>query len=297
MLVFATVIDCGSFTAAGRHLDLSKSVISKHITKLEKQLGVTLLHRTTRRLHMTEAGEQLYFYCQRIMRDLKEAQQAIGPLQNEPRGLLRIGAPKSIGMSMLPDVMTKFHSKFPKVTIEVQVSGRHMDLVDEGYDLSLRFFHNSELQDSSLKARKLMQGQFVVCASPDYLNKHPLIHSPSDLVGHNCLIYTQRAHPHQWLFMGKAGQTQAIKVDGNLKSNDPNLLLRSTLAGHGLIFGPDFIFKKHFKSKALVPILTDYNLPPSTLYVIYPGGQFVPLKLRAFIDFLVQEWSDPPIDR
>ncbi len=291
MMIYAKLVECESFTAAGEALGLSKSVVSKQITHLEQHLGVKLLNRTTRRLHMTEAGNMFYLYCQRIAREANEAQLAIGPLQNTPQGLLRIGAPQSIGMSLLPDTISKFHRKYPKVSIEIQISGRHIDLIEEGYDLALRFFHEKKRQDTSLKARKITECQFIICASPTYLQTSPPLEQPTDLIAHNALIYTQRHNSDQWLFQDKSGHTTAIKVNGNLRSNDANLLLSSALAGHGTMFGPDFMFKKYLKSQELQQILEEYYLPPSTLYAVYPNSQFVPLKIRAFIDFLVQEWK------
>lgn len=291
MMIYARLVECESFTATGHTLGLSKSLISKHITHLEQHLGVKLLNRSTRRLHMTEAGELFYSYCQRITREADEAQLAIGPLQNTPQGLLRVGAPQSIGMSLLPDTISKFHQQYPAVRLDVQISGRHIDLIEEGYDLALRFFHEQNRHDSSLKARKINNCQFVTCASPAYLKTAPTLEQPSDLTTHNCLIYTQRHHSDQWLFQNSSGNPISVHVNGNLRSNDANLLLSSTLAGHGIIFGPDFMFKQHLKSQALQLVLADYYLPPSSLYAVYPNGQFMPLKIRTFIDFLVKEWK------
>lgn len=286
MLIFSTVIDVGSFTAAGEALGLSKSVVSKQITQLEQQLGVSLLNRTTRRLHLTEAGATLYAYCQRIREDVKEAQQVVGQLQTEPQGLLRISAPQSISMSLLLDSIAQFHSRYPLIRIELQVSGQHLDLIEAGYDLALRIFHENAMQDASLKARKMTSCQFVVCAAPAYLARHAPIAQPADLQAHNCLIYTQRQQSAEWLFQSPAGQNQSVRVTGNLQSNDASLLLRSALAGHGLLFGPDLMCKPQLQSGALIPVLTDYQLPPSALFAVYPSSSFVPRKLRVFIDFL-----------
>ena len=165
---FSAVVEKGSFTAAAEALDISKPVVSKQVSQLEQHLGVQLLHRTTRRLHLTEAGEVFARYSQRIVAEAREAEQSVLPLQSEPQGTLRITAPASLALSLLPEVLLRFQQRFPKVELDVRISGHFVDLVKEGIDVALRV---GELKDSSMIARRLMPCRFLVCASPDYWKK------------------------------------------------------------------------------------------------------------------------------
>jgi DNA-binding transcriptional LysR family regulator len=288
MATFAAVIDEGSFTAAALVLGLSKPVVSKQVTELENRFGVKLLNRTTRRLHMTEAGKVFYGHCKRIVAEAKEAELAIGPLQSEPRGTLRISAPQSLGFALLPQAIPKFHQRYPALTLEVQISGRHVDLVEEGYDVSLRV---AELKDSTLMARKITSCQFMVCATPDYWKKHGHPLHPADLEDYNCLLYTQSPNFDHWQFTDKNGRNLSVAVNGNLRSNDGALLLNAVLAGRGILFGPEFMFNEHIKRGDLEPTLTDFYKPSTALYAVYPHSKFVSSKLRVFIDFLIEEWG------
>jgi DNA-binding transcriptional LysR family regulator len=288
MATFAAVIDEGSFTAAAQALGLSKPVVSKQITELENRFGVKLLNRTTRRLHMTEAGVVFYGHCKRIVAEAKEAETAIGPLQSEPRGTLRISAPQSLGFALLPQAIPKFHQRYPALNLEVQITGRHVDLVEEGYDVSLRV---AELKDSTLKARKITRCQFMVCATPDYWNEHGHPQHPTDLEVHNCLLYTQSPNFDHWQFTDKNGKSLSVAVNGNLRSNDGALLLNAVLAGQGILFGPDFMFNEYIKRGNLEPTLSNFYKPSTALYAVYPYSKFVSSKLRVFIDFLMEEWG------
>ena len=289
MATFAAVVDEGSFTAAAQALGLSKPVVSKQITELENRFGVKLLNRTTRRLHMTEAGVVFYGHCKRIVAEAKEAETAIGPLQSEPRGTLRISAPQSLGFALLPQAIPKFHQRYPALNLEVQITGRHVDLVEEGYDVSLRV---AELKDSTLKARKITRCQFMVCAAPNYWKEHGHPQHPTDLEDYNCLLYTQSPNFDHWQFTDKNGKSLSVAVNGNLRSNDGALLLNAVLAGQGILFGPDFMFNEYIKRGKLEPTLNDFYKPSTALYAVYPYSKFVSSKLRVFIDFLMEEWSN-----
>lgn len=289
MATYAAVIDEGSFTAAAQALGLSKPVVSKQITKLENRFGVKLLNRTTRRLHMTEAGEVFYSHCKRIVAEAKEAELAIGPMQSEPRGTLRVSSPQSLGFALLPQAIPKFHQRYPALNLEVQISGRYVDLVEEGYDVSLRA---GELKDSMLMARKITSCQFIVCATPTYWKKHGHPQHPTELDNYNCLLYTQSPNFDHWQFIDKTGDNLNVAVSGNLRSNDGALLLNAVLAEQGILFGPDFMFNEYLKSGKLEPTLTEFYKPSTALYAVYPYSKFVSSKLRVFIDFLIEEWGN-----
>lgn len=286
---FAAVVENGSFTAAAQALGISKSVVSKQVSLLERHLGVQLLNRTTRRLHLTQAGEVFASYSQRIMSEVREAEQSVLPLQSEPRGRLRISAPESLAMSLLPEALLRFQQQFPKLELDVHITGRFVDLVEEGIDVALRV---GELEDSSLIARLLMPCSFHVCASPDYLKRNGAPEYPDDLGKHNCLIYSQGASPDSWHFKEVNGQGGNIKVSGNLHSDTGNLLLNAALNGNGILIGPTYMVAKEIKEGRLETMLDDYMPDTTGLYAVYPYSKLVSTKVRAFIDFLVEYWGN-----
>ncbi len=286
---FSAVVENGSFTAAAKALGISKPVVSKQVSLLERHLGVQLLHRTTRRLHLTHAGEVFANYSHRIMSDVREAEQSVLPLQNEPQGQLRISAPESLAMSLLPEVLLSFQQQFPKIELDIHVSGRLVDLVEEGIDVALRV---GKLEDSSLIARLLMPCDFHVCASPEYLKKHGKPKHPSELVTHNCLIYSQTSNPDNWLFRDDQGTSISIKVNGNLRSDTGNILMNAALNGNGIFIAPTFMIASALEERRLETVLDQYTPLTTGLYAVYPNTKLVSTKVRAFVDFIVEAWSN-----
>jgi len=285
---FSAVVENGSFTAAAEILGKSRPVVSKQVSLLEQHLGVQLLQRTTRTLHLTHAGEVFASYSHKILSDLREAEQSVLPLQSEPQGRLRISAPESLAISLLPEVLLKFQQQFPKIELDIHVSGRFVDLVAEGIDVGLRV---GELEDSSLIARRLMPCGFHVCASPDYLKKHGKPKHPSELETHNCLIYSQSPHPDNWLFKDDRDKSISIKVKGNLRSDTGNILMNAAQNGNGIFIGPTFMIASALKEGKLETVLDQYTPITTGLYAVYPYSKLVSIKVRAFVDFLVESWS------
>jgi DNA-binding transcriptional LysR family regulator len=286
---FSAVVENGSFTAAADALGISKPVVSKQVSLLERHLGVQLLHRTTRRLRLTHAGEVFASYSHRIMSDVREAEQSVLPLQHEPQGRLRISAPESLAMSLLPEVLLSFQQQFPKIELDIHVSGRLVDLVEEGIDVALRV---GKLEDSSLIARLLMPCDFHVCVSPEYLNKHGKPKHPSELVTHNCLIYSQTSNPDNWLFRDDQGKSIIIKVNGNLRSDTGNILMNAALNGNGIFIGPTFMIARALEEGRLETVLDQYTPLTAGLYAVYPYTKLVSTKVRAFVDFIAESWSN-----
>ena len=286
---FSAVVKNGSFTAAAEILGKSRPVVSKQVSLLEQHLGVQLLHRTTRHLHLTHAGEVFASYSHRIMSDVREAEQSVLPLQNEPQGQLRISAPESLAISLLPEVLLSFQQQFPRIELDIHVSGRLVNLVEEGIDVSLRV---GELEDSSLIARRLMPCGFHACASPEYLKKHGKPKYPRELERHNCLIYSQSPHPDNWLFRDDQGESISIKVNGNLRSDTGNILMNAALNGNGIFIGPTFMIASAIEEGRLETILDQYTPVTTGLYAVYPYSKLVSTKVRAFVDFIVGSWSD-----
>jgi len=286
---FAAVVDKASFTAAAEALGISKPVVSKQVSQLEKYLGVQLLHRTTRRLHLTEAGEVFARYSQRIVAEAREAEQSVLPLQSEPQGTLRISASESLAMSILPETLLEFQRRFPKVELDVRVSGRFVDLVEEGIDVALRV---GELEDSSMIARRLMDCRFHVCASPDYWKRHGVPEHPNDLRSHNCLIYSQSPKADTWFFRDKNDDDIEVKVKDNLRSDAGKLLLGAALDGQGVFIGPTYMVAKAMREAHLKQVLEEFYRPSTGLYAVYPHSKHVSSKVRAFVDYLIESWSD-----
>jgi len=282
---FSAVVENGSFTAAAEILGKSRPVVSKQVSLLEQHLGVQLLHRTTRTLHLTQAGEVFASYSHKIMSDLREAEQSVLPLQSEPQGRLRISAPESLAMSLLPELLLSFQQQFPKIELDIHVSGRLVDLVEEGIDVALRV---GELEDSSLIARRLMVCGFHACASPEYLKKHGKPEHPSELETHNCLIYSQSPHPDNWMFRDNQGKSIRIKVNGNLRSDTGNILMNAALNGNGIFIGPTFMISSALEEGRLETVLDQYTPMTTGLYAVYPYSKLVSVKVRAFVDFIAE---------
>lgn len=285
---FATVVEKGSFTAAAEALGISKPVVSKQVSQLERHLGVQLLQRTTRRLHLTQAGEVFASYSHRIMSDVREAEQSVLPLQSESQGRLRITAPESLAMSLLPEALLSFQQHYPKVELDVRISGRFVDLVEEGIDVALRV---GELEDSSLIARLLMPCKFYACASPGYLKKHGIPRHPDELSEHNCLVYSQSPRSDTWTFKEENGKDLNIKVNGNLRSDAGSLLLGAALKGNGIFIGPTYMVANALDKGLLETVLDDYSPVTTGLYAVYPYSKLVSSKIRTFVDYLVEAWG------
>jgi len=286
---FSAVVENGSFTAAAEALGISRPVVSKQVSLLERHLGVQLIHRTTRRLHLTHAGEVFASYSHRIMSDVREAEQSVLPLQSEPQGRLRILSPESLAISLLPEVLLRFQQKFPKIELDIHVSGRLVNLVEEGIDVALRV---GNLEDSSLITRLLMPCGLHACASPEYLKKHSKPEHPSELETHNCLIYSQRPNPDNWLFRDEKGKDIRIKVNGNLRSSIGTILMNAAQNGNGIFIGPTFMIATDIKEGRLETVLDQYTPMTTGLYIVYPHSKLVSAKVRAFVDFVTESWSN-----
>ncbi|MBV1870298.1 MAG: LysR family transcriptional regulator [Gammaproteobacteria bacterium] len=288
---FSAVVESGSFTAAAEALGVSRPVVSKQVSLLEQHLGVQLLHRTTRRLHLTHAGEVFASYSHRIMSDVREAEQSVLPLQHELQGRLRISAPESLAMSLLPDVLLRFQQQFPKIELDIRVSGRLVNLVEEGIDVALRV---GKQEDSSLIERLLMPCGLHACASPEYLEKHGKPEHPNELETHNCLIYSQRPNPDTWLFSDDQGIDTRIKVNGNLRSNMAKILMDAAQNGNGIFIGPTFMIASALKEGRLEAVLDRYTPMTTGLYVVYPKSKLVSAKVRSFVNFAAESWGYRP---
>jgi DNA-binding transcriptional LysR family regulator len=295
MLVFVRVTALGSFSAAGRALNLSQTMVTKHIAALEERLGVKLFHRSTRRLTLTEAGRHYLASCERILAEIEEAETSARADQVEPRGTLRLNVPLSFGIREIAPALAEFVHLHPAVSIDLGLSDRYVDLIDEGWDLAVRI---GLLQESSLVARYLAPCRVVLCAAPAYLAARGTPHVLADLAAHNCLGYTlpSPASADRWQF-GKNGEV-AVKIAGNLRASNGDALVAAALAGQGLIYQPTFLLADRLRSGSLVTLPLDQPTRTLPIHAILPSGRQPPAKVRAFVEFLARRFKpDPPWDR
>lgn len=286
--VFVTVVEEGSFAAAADSLGISRPVVSKQVSQLEQQLGVQLLHRTTRRLRLTEAGQVFFRYAQSILANAKEAEQVVLPLQSEPKGKLKISAPESLAISLLGEALREFQQRFPQIVLEVVITGQYIDLIENGIDIALRM---GDLDDSTLMARKLMPSTIHVCASPEFWKIHGKPAHPSELKDYNCLIYSQSPKSAVWHFHGEQGEGLYVRVNGNLKSDSGKLIVDAGINGQGVFIAPSYMVTDLIKSGQLETVLEAYMPTSTALYALYPYSKMVSHKVRAFIGFLSDKWQ------
>ena len=256
MAVFKQTVDAGSFAAAARYFGISPEMAGNHVRGLEEHLGVRLLNRSTRRLNLTEAGGIYYERCARILADIRDAEAEVGVLQASPRGLLRVAAPVTFCVLHVAPAVSEYMRRYPEVKLDVAVSDRHVNLIEEGYDLAIRV---GELQDSNLVARRLTTAQLIVCATPAYLQRAGHPQKPSDLAGHACLVYREVESPDAWRFQAPDGSVETVRVSGPLSSTNPAFLYRIALAGHGVVIGPSFAFGADIAEGRLVRLLTGWR--------------------------------------
>lgn len=284
LTVFRRAVELGSFAATGRQLGLSPAAISKNIGELEAHLGVRLLNRTTRRMSPTEAGRLYYDQIARVLDDLQAADGAIGPMQHQPSGRLRVSAPMTLTLTSLSSAIPGFLDRYPDLSLDLQLDDRRVDIVGEGYDLAIRGSDN--LEDSSLVARKLMTLDHVVCAAPDYLDRHGLPAAPEALTTHTCIQFTLSGHAAEWTFR-HAGRTVTVAIDGRYKVTS-SLAVRDALrAGFGLSLIPRLYVKDDLAQGRLRTVLDDWSAVETSIFAVYPSRRHVVAKVRAFLDFLI----------
>jgi DNA-binding transcriptional LysR family regulator len=283
MQAFRAAAELGSLTAAAKRLDLSKSVVSKQIAGLEKQLGVRLLNRTTRRIRLTEAGQGYYERCAQILGELEDLEGAMQAVHEQPSGQLRVTVPVSFGQRHLAALLPDFLATYPGINVDITLDDRHIDLVAAGMDAAVRV---SELGDSSLIARRLGGCEGWVVAAPDYLERHGTPVEPQDLAHHNCLVYAYAPHASEWAFTDAAGRPQRVAVSGNLRANNGETLVEAAIQGTGIIRVPDFLAADAVSDGRLQRVLSAYSAESPGIYVVYPYTRHVSARLRAFIDYL-----------
>ncbi|MGV0028210.1 LysR substrate-binding domain-containing protein [Phormidesmis priestleyi] len=285
--IFVKVVECSSFSQAARELELPKATVSRKVAALEVSLGVELIHRTTRKLYLTEAGNLYFQRCRHILSEIAEADQAIASLQIEPQGTLRITAPLIFGMTVLGDWVTEFLHKYDQVHVEVLLSNQSLDLAAESIDVAFRW--QSDLIESSQEVQKPVKRVFYwVCASPSYLQQHGEPKVPQDLVQHCCLLLRSRSRSGHadWQFVNSIKTIETVKVTGKWVVNDVILARQAAIAGAGIAYLPETILIDAIESGKLTRILPTWSAKEKTLYVTCPNSLYLSSKVRAFLDFV-----------
>ena len=284
--VFRTVVEQGSFAGAARRMGLSPAAVSKNIGELEAHLNVRLLNRTTRRMSLTEAGQRYFEQIARILDDLAEADHSLGPMQHKPSGLLRVSAPMTFTLTRLSAAIVGFLGRHPDLSLDLQLDDRRVDIVQEGFDLAIR--GSDRLEDSSLVARKLMTLHHVVCASPDYFARRGRPRVPQDLKAHECIQFTLSGHVHEWEFT-RDGESVRVPIDGRYKVTTGLASRDALLAGFGLNLIPRQYVADDIEAGRLATALDDWTPVRTSIYAVYPSRRYILPKVRAFVEFLVEE--------
>ena len=293
MLVFSKVVQGGSLSAAARELGISPAVVSRTLAAMEARLGVRLINRTTRSLHLTDEGASYYETCSRILAEIEEADAAAAARRVEPQGMLRVALPASFGLNHIAPLIPRFAARYPKVELALSLSDRSVNLVEEGFDLAIRI---AELKDSSLAARKLAPNRRVVCASPAYLRQHVEPKTPQDLARHNCLIATwEQGMAMNWEYKSPVGKRGSVRVTGRYACDNWEVLREWAVAGLGVALKSTWDVRKHLEDGSLVPLLPGYDFSSDVgIYAVYPHRRHLPAKTRVFIDFLAESFGPEP---
>ncbi|TDR71633.1 LysR family transcriptional regulator [Paludibacterium purpuratum] len=289
MRVFVTVVDCGSQSAAADRLDLSRPVVSRYLAELEDWAGARLMHRTTRRLSLTPAGQETLPRCRQMLALSDELRTALTAPDDAPRGLLRVTASTSFGQAQLAAALSVFAARHPAVTVDMQLLDRTVNLVEERIDLAIRITNDL---DPNLIARPISICRSVLCASPDYLRRHPAPARLDGLAQHNCLTHIY-AGKSLWQFEHD-GEPQSVAVSGNLSANEVTSLMAAALAGAGIAQLPTYLAAAEIRSGRLVAVLPTHRPRDMRIYAVYASRRLMSAALRALVDFLADYFSDAP---
>lgn len=287
MRIFVRAVSAGSLSAAGRHLGISPAMATKHVDALEAHLGVKLLHRTTRRLSLTEAGSDYLDACLRILPEIEEAEASAASQRVEARGLLRMNVPLTFGSRYIAPLVPAFSQRHPAVRVELGLNDSQVDLIDGGWDMAVRI---GRLADSTLQARRLADCPLVVCAAPAYLDERGVPRKVADLAQHNCLSYTL-SQSKDWAF-GRDGNAR-VTVSGDLLANNGSALVAAAVGGQGIIYQPQFIVAGALRRGELVVLELDKPaMDVGGIHLLYPPDRRPPAKVRVMADYLIESFKD-----
>ncbi|WP_428354335.1 LysR family transcriptional regulator [Methyloprofundus sp.] len=290
MQVFTRVVEAGGISRAAEQMGLAKSAVSRRLSELEARLGVRLINRTTRTSNLTETGRGFYERALKIIDDIAELNALTNDVNSSLAGTINLAVPLSFGLLHLAPAIDAFIKLHPELTINIDFSDRHKNLIEEGLDLAVRI---ADLKDSSLIARKLSPVKTLLCASPDYLKKQGRPESHEDLKQHQLLQYNL-ANSSGWQLTDQQGTQHHITLAGKINANNGDFLKDMAIAGHGIAMIPTFITWKALAMGELVPLLPDYSTPQLNVYAVYPQTRYLSQRARLLIDFLVQRFGVNP---
>lgn len=290
MEMFVRIVETGSFSTVARQLGTTQPTVSKQLTALEKRLGTRLLQRSTRKLSVTEAGQAFYQRCKHIVDEVRDAEGTLGQMNSTFGGRIHVNASITFGEMFLTPLVLQFQERYPDLSFELTVNDRFIDLLEEGVDVAIRI---GRMNDSSLVARRLGSTRRVTVATPAYLEKHGTPRQPMDLGDHNCLLYSYLSTGNEWQFEGPGGEIR-VRVSGSLMSNNGHMLLEAVRAGVGIAMGPDWLMHELLASGEIRAILPEYAPKALDISAVYPSNRLLSAKVRAFIDFLQEEFAKIP---
>ncbi|WP_370279636.1 LysR substrate-binding domain-containing protein [Pontibacterium sp.] len=286
--LFLRVVETNSFTAAAETLGIQKSTISRRIGQLEDDLGVRLLQRTTRKLKLTDEGQELFERCRPLIDELEQLPDLVSAHHSEPQGRLRITMPPEMGIFLMNDVIADFMRRYPKIQLELELSTRLADLIEEGIDLALRVGH---LDDSSLIARKIASISSGLYASPEYINRNGTLRNPGELSQHSCL--GRLSNSLHWEFENW-NNGAPVPISARLKANNLMFMRDMAVQGLGIARLPKAFCRGEVERGALVQVLEEFHLPGTEVHALYPSRRHLSPKVRLFIDHLIQMLADHP---
>lgn len=289
--VFVQVVESGSFTTAAERMGISRSVVSKYVSRLEDRLGARLLNRTTRRLSLTEVGRSFYAQSRNGLRQIEDAEAEVSRLQSAPRGTLRLNVPMSFGVLHIAPAIPEFVARYPELSVDMHLDDRQLDLVEEGFDMAIRI---AELPDSSLVARRLAPCRHVVCGAPGYFRLRGQPRTPEELADHNAITFQYQSSAHEWHFISPEGRNKRVAVTGSVQMNNSLALREALLNEAGLTLTPTFVVGADIQAGRLQAVLTDHKALELSIYAIFPQHRHLSPKVRAFIDFIAERFRDTP---
>ena len=290
MEIFARVVEARSFSAAARRLNVSTSVVSKCVTRMEQSLGVRLLNRTTRSISLTEIGAAFYARCAQIVAAAEEAEAMTAGMQSAPRGTLKVNVPVSFGVLHVVPALDDLLHAYPELHVDMTLDDREVHLAEEGYDMALLIAREPH---ASLVARKLAPIRQRLCASPEYLRRNGTPASLAELTHHNCIVFSRLGPERTWHFDGPDGHA-SVDVNGTLRLDNENAVRQAALAALGIALLPTYIIGTDLQQNALRPVLPDWKAPQTALFATYLANRYVPAKVRVFVDYLVARFGPAP---
>lgn len=291
LIIFVAVVKAGSLSAAGRELGFSSAVVSKRLQRLEEQLGVRLLSRSTRKLCVTEEGLRYHDYCIRILCELDEAETLITNGQSQPKGTLRVTVPAAFGRIHIAPLVPEFLKRYPELRLSLHLSDTRVDIIEEGYDVAVRIGY---MKDSNLIARQLGIDRRKLVATPSYLEKFGIPQTPDDLADHNALLFANPSPLDQWQFIDPDGKLCNTKVSGNFETNNCDALRAAIYADAGIALRPLWDVWQDIKTGALQVLLPEYTHPSVNIQAVYPSRRHLSQKVRVFIDLLCESFGNTP---